>query len=166
MSGVRAVRMPLGSPVVFGTALATAVSTVGVLPAYLAGALAPQIRADLGIGPAALGLALSACFISQSLFSARLGRIVDRLGAIASVRAAALATAIVAGTIAVATGSFAMLVVLLLATARSTASRSSRRARPSPTAFRCAARALPSASRRRPSRPPRCCAGSPFRSPS
>ena len=115
MSGVRAVRMPLGSPVVVGTALATAVSTVGVLPAYLAGALAPQIRAELGIGPAALGLALSACFISQSLFSARLGRIVDRLGAIASVRAAALATAIVAGTIAVATGSFAMLVVLLLA---------------------------------------------------
>ena len=115
MSGVRAGRMPLGSPVVFGTAVATAASTVGVLPAYLAGALAPQIRADLGIGPAALGLALSACFISQSLFSARLGRIVDRLGAIASVRAAALATAIVAGTIAVATGSFAMLVVLLLA---------------------------------------------------
>src|SRR4051794_23428384 len=99
-----------------GTALATAVSTVGILPAYLAGALGPQIRADLGVGPAALGLALSACFISQSLFSARLGRIVDRLGALWSLRLAALATAVVAATIAAVTGSFAVLIVLLLAT--------------------------------------------------
>jgi predicted MFS family arabinose efflux permease len=99
-----------------GTALATAVSAVGILPAYLAGALGPQIRADLGIGPAALGLALSACFISQSLFSARLGRIVDRLGALTSLRMAALATAIVAGAIGALTGSFAVFVVLLLAT--------------------------------------------------
>jgi predicted MFS family arabinose efflux permease len=99
-----------------GTALATAVSTVGILPAYLAGALGPQIRTDLGIGPAALGLALSACFISQSLFSARLGRIVDRLGAVTSLRMAALATAVVAGAIAAVTGSFAMLVALLLVT--------------------------------------------------
>jgi predicted MFS family arabinose efflux permease len=99
-----------------GTALATAVSAVGILPAYLAGALGPQIRADLGIGPAALGLALSACFISQSLFSARLGRIVDRLGALRSLRMAALATAIVAGAIGALTGSFAVFVVLLLAT--------------------------------------------------
>jgi predicted MFS family arabinose efflux permease len=105
-----------GSSVARGTALATAVSTVGILPAYLAGALGPQIRADLGIGPAALGLALSACFISQSLFSARLGRIVDRLGAVTSLRMAAFATAIVAGAIAAATGSFAMFAVLLLAT--------------------------------------------------
>src|SRR5690349_19413604 len=65
------------SSVARGTALATAVSAVGILPAYLAGALGPQIRADLGIGPAAIGLALSACFVSQSLFSARRGRIVD-----------------------------------------------------------------------------------------
>jgi predicted MFS family arabinose efflux permease len=99
-----------------GTALATAVSTVGILPAYLAGALGPQIRADLGIGPAALGLALSACFLSQSLFSARLGRVVDRLGAVRSLRMAALATSLVAATIAALTGSFAVLVVLLLAT--------------------------------------------------
>ena len=58
MSGLVALRrMPAwGSPVVTGTALATAVSTVGVLPAYLAGALAPQIRAEFGIGPAAVGL--------------------------------------------------------------------------------------------------------------
>jgi predicted MFS family arabinose efflux permease len=104
------------SSVARGTALATAVSTVGILPAYLAGALGPQIRSDLEIGPAALGLALSACFISQSLFSARLGRMVDRLGAPRSLRVAAFATAIVAATIAALTGSFAVLVVLLLAT--------------------------------------------------
>jgi predicted MFS family arabinose efflux permease len=102
--------------VVRGTALATGVSTIGILPAYLAGALGPQIRAELGIGPAALGLGLSACFISQSLFSARLGRIVDRLGAIRSLRMAALATTIVASAIAAATASFAVFVVLLLAT--------------------------------------------------
>jgi predicted MFS family arabinose efflux permease len=105
-----------GSSVARGTALATAVSTVGILPAYLAGALGPQIRSDLGIGPAALGLALSACFISQSLFSARLGRVVDRLGAVTSLRMAAFATAVVAAAIAAATGSFGVLVVLLLAT--------------------------------------------------
>src|SRR3954452_22039180 len=104
------------STVARGTALATAVSTVGILPAYLAGALGPQIRSDLGIGPAALGLGLSACFLSQSLFSARLGRMVDRLGALRSLRMAALATALVAATIAALTGSFAVLVVLLLAT--------------------------------------------------
>ena len=105
-----------GSSVARGTALATAVSTVGILPAYLAGALGPQIRSDLRVGPAAVGLALSACFISQSLFSARLGRIVDRLGPVTSLRAAALATAVVAAAIAAGTGSFATLVVLLLAT--------------------------------------------------
>ena len=66
--------------------------------------------------PAALGLALSACFISQSLFSARLGRIVDRLGAVTSLRMAALATAVVAGAIGALTGSFAVFAVLLLAT--------------------------------------------------
>jgi predicted MFS family arabinose efflux permease len=102
--------------VIRGTALATAVSTVGILPAYLAGALGPQIRAEFGIGPAALGLALSACFISQSLFSARLGRIVDRVGALTSLRMAAIATAVVAGAIAAISGSFAVFVVLLLAT--------------------------------------------------
>jgi MFS family permease len=110
------IRIGRARSVARGTGLATAVSTVGMLPAYLAGALGPQIRSDLGIGPAALGLALSACFISQSLFSARLGRVVDRLGAVTSLRMAALATAVVAGAIAAATGSFAVLVVLLLAT--------------------------------------------------
>lgn len=39
---------------------AVAVSIVGVLPAFLVGALAVQLRADLGTGLAGIGLATAA----------------------------------------------------------------------------------------------------------
>jgi predicted MFS family arabinose efflux permease len=105
----------LRGPAVRGTALAAAVSTIGILPAYLVGALGPQIRADLGVGPSALGLALSVCFISQALLAAPLGRFVDRIGPRPSIRLAAVATSIIAGTIAAITGSFGMLLAALAA---------------------------------------------------
>jgi MFS family permease len=60
--------------------LAVAVATVGVLPAFLTGGLAVQIRDELEFGSAALGLAFAAFFASSSLASAVMGRLVERIG--------------------------------------------------------------------------------------
>jgi MFS family permease len=60
--------------------LAVAVATVGVLPAFLTGGLAVQVRDELDFGSAALGLAIAAFFASSSLASAVMGRLVERIG--------------------------------------------------------------------------------------
>ena len=69
---------------------AVAVATCGVLPPFLTGGLAVQIRAELGFGAAALGTAVSLFFTTQALASAPLGRIVERVGSRRSMQAAAL----------------------------------------------------------------------------
>lgn len=62
------------APSAGGTLLqAVAVTTLGVLPAFLVGALAVQIRADLDIGPAGLGPA-AAPFAVSGIFARLLGR--------------------------------------------------------------------------------------------
>src|SRR5918997_4221737 len=60
--------------------LAVAVATAGVLPAFLTGGLAVQVRGELGFGAAALGLAVAAFFACSSLASAVMGRVVERIG--------------------------------------------------------------------------------------
>jgi MFS family permease len=72
---------------------AIAVATCGVLPVFLVGGLAVQIRNELGFGTAALGIAVSLFFITQALSSAVVGRIVERVGSRRSMQAAALGSA-------------------------------------------------------------------------
>jgi MFS family permease len=73
--------------------LAVAVVTATVLPAFLTGGLAVQVRGELGSGAAALGLSVAAFFISSALASAGMGRLVERIGAHRGMRLAALGSA-------------------------------------------------------------------------
>jgi MFS family permease len=70
-----------------------AVATCGVLPVFLTGGLAVQIRTELGFGTAALGIAVSLFFTTQALSSAPFGRIVERNGSRRGMQAAALGSA-------------------------------------------------------------------------
>jgi MFS family permease len=61
-------------------ALAMAVDTVGVLPVFLTGALAVQLREDIGLEVAGLGLVYTSYFVAAALLSAPLGRWSERTG--------------------------------------------------------------------------------------
>lgn len=74
--------------------LAVAVATAGVLPAFLTGGLAVQIREELGFGTGALGIAVAAFFTSSSLASALFGRVVERIGSHRGMRLAAAGSAV------------------------------------------------------------------------
>jgi MFS family permease len=84
---------------------AIAVATCGVLPVFLVGGLAVQIRNELGFGTAALGIAVSLFFTTQALSSAVVGRIVERVGSRRSMQAAALGSAAALLCIALFAGS-------------------------------------------------------------
>lgn len=71
-------------------ALVLLVIVCGILPSLLTGALAVQIRQDLGMGPAAVGLATSYFFGAGALGSLLLGRLTERIGPAAALRLAAL----------------------------------------------------------------------------
>ena len=60
------------------------------IPAFLAAGLAPQIRGDFGFSDAAVGVVVAIFFTVSALASRAAGRIVDRIGAVASVRVTAL----------------------------------------------------------------------------
>jgi MFS family permease len=73
--------------------LAIAVATAGVLPAFLTGGLAVQVRGELGFGAGALGVAVAMFFVTSSVASAVMGRLVERIGAHRGMRLAAVASA-------------------------------------------------------------------------
>jgi MFS family permease len=62
------------------TLQAVAVSVLGVLPAFLVGALAVQIRADLDVGLGLFGFAAATLFAVSGLCARPGGRLVQRLG--------------------------------------------------------------------------------------
>jgi MFS family permease len=70
--------------------LAVAVATATVLPAFLTGGLAVQLRGELAFGTGALGLAVAAFFATSSLASAVMGRVVERIGSHSGMRLAAI----------------------------------------------------------------------------
>lgn len=76
---------------------AVTVTTLGVLPAFLVGALAVQIRADLDIGPAQMGIAAATLFAVSGVAARRLGRLVQRIGAARGVMASAVLAAVALG---------------------------------------------------------------------
>ena len=65
-----------GGPSYRPVLLAVAVATAGILPPFLTGGLAVQIRAELGFGAGALGLLVAVFFAASALFSVVSGRVV------------------------------------------------------------------------------------------
>ena len=81
MTAARA-RLPVPGAGAALTMLQTvSVTTAGVLPAFLLGALAVQIRADLHLGPADIGLAAAALFAVAGVLARPAGHFVQRIGA-------------------------------------------------------------------------------------
>ena len=74
--------------------LAVSVATIGVLPSFLTGGLAVQIRGELGFGAGALGLAVAVFFGVSSLSSALAGRVAERIGSHAAMRCSSLVGAL------------------------------------------------------------------------
>jgi MFS family permease len=62
-------------------AVVVAALVTGLLASFLVGAFAIEITADLGTGPAVIGRAVSAFFLTAALTAVLAGRIVDRVGA-------------------------------------------------------------------------------------
>jgi MFS family permease len=94
--------------------LAVAVATAGVLPAFLTGGLAVQMRGEFGFGAAALGLAVAAFFVCSSLASAIMGRLVERIGSHRGMRLSATGSAASLLGVALLAGSWAGLVPCLV----------------------------------------------------
>jgi MFS family permease len=94
-AGIRRARSPAA---VHAVLRAVAVSVLGVLPAFLVGALAVQIRADLDVGLGLFGLAAATLFTVSGSLARPGGRLVQRLG---SRRGAALAAALATASLTV-----------------------------------------------------------------
>ena len=95
-------------------AAAVTVTTVGLLPVFLVGLVSVQIRADLGFGPALLGLLAAAFFAASAAASFTAGRLVRRWGSVAVVRTSALAAAAAMAVIALAARDTGTLTAALL----------------------------------------------------
>lgn len=93
---------------------AIAVATAGVLPVFLAGALGVQLRDDLNFGAQGLGLITAVFFGTASLTSAVNGRIAERIGSIAAMRAGALLAATSLGVVAITAKSLHSLLAALV----------------------------------------------------
>ena len=94
--------------------LAISVATCGVLPAFLTGRLAVQIRDELNFGEGALGLAVAVFFASSALASVFFGRVVERIGFSLGMRLAALTSAVTLFGVAVFARSFSALIFCLV----------------------------------------------------
>lgn len=83
---------------------------------FLTGALAVHITRDLDFGPAALGTAVGAYFATVAAVSIYLGRVVDRIGAILSLRLGVTGCSVAAlGLALTATGWSSLVLWLILA---------------------------------------------------
>jgi predicted MFS family arabinose efflux permease len=69
-------------------------ATFAVLPAFLLSALAVGVRAELGFGPQALGLAIAWFFVTTSIGATQLGNVVERLGLRTSLTTGAAGSAV------------------------------------------------------------------------
>lgn len=93
--------------------IATAATVVSVMPVFLTGALAPELRRDLAFGASGIGLAVSGFRLSGVLFARPLGRFADSHGAIRSLRLGAMIAGGGALAIALFARSLEVLVALL-----------------------------------------------------
>jgi hypothetical protein len=81
-------------PTVAAVAGAGAVNAVCLLPLFLTAALAVQLRAELGFGPAALGVAVATFLGAAAAASVPLGRLAQRVGPGRGLRVAAAVSAV------------------------------------------------------------------------
>jgi predicted MFS family arabinose efflux permease len=72
--------------------LSVAVGTATVLPGFLVGALSLQIRSDLDASLTVVGAGVTVFFAAGAIAAGPLSRVTERVGALASMRAATLAT--------------------------------------------------------------------------
>ena len=103
-----------GGPGLTGpAAIAVAVGAATVLPGFLTGALALQIRADLDVSVATVGAGVAVFFAAGALAAAAGGRFAQRIGGRTAMRGAVLASALSMAAIAAFGTSIAALFVLL-----------------------------------------------------
>jgi predicted MFS family arabinose efflux permease len=84
-----------------------------VLPGFLVGALALQIRGDLDVSVAAVASGVTVFFAAGALGAGPGGRLAERMGALRSIRACVVATAVCLLLAALLAQSLAVLLVLL-----------------------------------------------------
>ena len=94
--------------------IAMAVDTVGVLPIFLTGALAVQLRDDIGLALGSLGLIYTSYFVTAALLSAPLGRWSERAGPHLALRLGTITYIVSFVGIAVLAGSPLTLAVFVL----------------------------------------------------
>ena len=94
-------------------ATTAAATVVCILPPFLLGAMAVQVREDLGFSESGIGLAVGAFFLLASVFSAVMGRWAERAGGARALRLAALWAAAAQLLVAVGARSLGLLTLLL-----------------------------------------------------
>lgn len=95
--------------------LAVTVSTVGILPMFLLGALVGPMRADLEFGLGAVGGGTAVLFAASSVAARRSGRLVQRLGSRAGIVLASLLASVSLGLGSVTQTYWHLAAALLLA---------------------------------------------------
>ena len=93
---------------------AAAVATAGTLPVFLTGALAVQMRADIGFDESGLGLTVAAFFGAAAALSTPGGRIAERLGPAGATRVAAATSGVALLFVGVGARSFPVLMLALV----------------------------------------------------
>lgn len=90
-----------------------AVTTTCVFPSFLLGAMAVQVRRDLGFSELGIGLSFGAFFLAASVSSVVLGRVAERAGPVRSLRVAAAVSGTACLAVAAAARDLPTLVLLL-----------------------------------------------------
>lgn len=91
----------------------TAVTTACVLPSFLLGAMAVQVRRDLDFSASGIGLAFGMFFVAASAASAVGGRIAERIGAVRAMRLAGAISGLAGLVLAATARSFVTLLIPL-----------------------------------------------------
>lgn len=94
-------------------AAAAAVTTACVLPSFLLGAMAVQVKRDLGFGASGIGLAFAMFFVAASAASTPGGRIAERIGPVRAMRVAGTMSGVSTLVLAATAHSFATLLAPL-----------------------------------------------------
>jgi MFS family permease len=95
------------------SALAIAAGAATVLPGFLVGSLALQIRADFDVSVGAVAVGVTVFFAAGAVGAGPGGRLSERVGALRTMRRCVVATAVLLLTCAVAAQSLAVFLVLM-----------------------------------------------------
>ena len=92
-----------------------AVVTVGVMPVFLVGGLAVQLRHSLGMGPALLGLVASLFFATAAVTARPLATLTERVGPSVAMRVSALGSALCLFAMAAVSSATPLLILIAVA---------------------------------------------------